>query len=354
MTRPLISFGLSAVVLGLAAGHLSGQAVMAPAVAEQVTAAKAAAGDIWPGAYGQLCSPLEQPAPVVAANAPARGQGRGRGAGGPGTAGAGRQAAAPPMDQWYDGPVKIFDNVYLFSTKGGGYGGVTSYAINTSAGIILIDATYDYSVKEEVEGNLKKVGLDPRNIKALFITHGHGDHFGGAMYLQELYSPHVYMSATDWDLMLEQAQAGRGQMGQPVPQRDVTVTDGQKFTLGDLTMTIYLTPGHTPGTISFLIPVVSNGQKHVALFWGGTAIGRNSDARNLASYSESARRMAPIAAQAGVDVILSNHDAFGEYRKKIQASLDNPGKNGFVVGPEAVKRFLSVLDHCAQANLAAK
>jgi len=37
-------------------------------------------------------------------------------------------------------------------------------------------------------------------------------------------------------------------------RRDMVATDGQKLTLGDTTLTLYLTPGHTAGTISTLIP----------------------------------------------------------------------------------------------------
>ncbi len=44
------------------------------------------------------------------------------------------------------------------------YVGMTEYsswAITTSQGIILIDAIYDYSVEDEVDGGLKKLGLKP-------------------------------------------------------------------------------------------------------------------------------------------------------------------------------------------------
>ena len=50
----------------------------------------------------------------------------------------------------------------------------------------------------------------------------------------------------------------------------MVVTDGQKLTLGDTTLTLYLTPGHTEGTISTIVPVRDGGQRHVAAAWGGT------------------------------------------------------------------------------------
>ena len=45
------------------------------------------------------------------------------------------------------------------------------------------------------------------------------------------------------------------------------VTDGQKLTLGDTTLTLYITPGHTPATISTVIPVTDHGKPHMLAFW---------------------------------------------------------------------------------------
>ena len=63
----------------------------------------------------------------------------------------------------------------------------------------------------------------------------------------------------------------------------MVVTDGQKITLGDVTVTLHITPGHTPGTLSMIIEpltnkksVASDDGRHVAAIWGGTdpSIGR--------------------------------------------------------------------------------
>jgi metallo-beta-lactamase class B len=329
------------VAAGLAIGagglDLLGQAVPRD-VMVHVDAAKAAGGQIWPSLVSNLCDPATRPpAPPAARGTPPPGP--------------------PALDTWYMDPVKVFDNMYVLSTHNYAWNGTTVWAIKTSAGLILIDALFDYTAKEQVDNGLKKLGLNPADIKDIFITHGHGDHFGGAKYLQELYNPHVYMSAADWDYMDKQAQAavaaGRGP-GQPLPKKDLVITDGQKFTLGDTTITVYITPGHTPGTISFLIPVKINGQPHMAAFWGGTAISPNTTPDNLKLYAASVRRFENLVREQKVDVMLSNHDAFGEYWKKIDAMKANPqGRNPFIVGTDGVLKFLQVLDECSQANFAA-
>jgi metallo-beta-lactamase class B len=319
---------------GLAIVRLTGQQTAPDTVAAHVAAAKAAGGTLWPSLVSQLCGPAET-APDAQ---PARG---GRG-------GQPRAGGPPSREQWYREPAKVFDNMYVFPTND-----VAAWAIQTSAGIIMIDATYDYSVKDLIDGGMHTLGLNPADITDVVVTHGHGDHFGGALYLQELYSPHVYMSATDWDLMAR-GRGNSGGRGQAMPTRDMIATDGQKLTLGDTTITMYLTPGHTAGTISFLIPVKINGQPHLAAFWGGTAISRQTGIDNLKQFAQSARRFQQVVAQAKPDIILSNHERFGEHMKRLAELKANPkGPNPFIVGTDGVMSYLQVLDHCSSAIVAA-
>ena len=163
----------------------------------------------------------------------------------------------PERSRWHAEPVKVFDNLYFV-----GQTEYSAWAVTTSAGIILIDTIFDYSVEDEVVGGLKKLGLDPAMIKYAIVSHGHFDHSGGAKYLQDHFGTRIILSAADWDLL---------ERGSPTrPKRDLVATDGQKLTLGDTTLTLYLTPGHTLGTISTLIPVKDGGTPHLVAEWGGT------------------------------------------------------------------------------------
>src|SRR5690606_24594952 len=77
-------------------------------------------------------------------------------------------------------PLKITDNLYFI-----GQNSATSWAITTSEGIIVIDAQHNGEEAESiVAGGLREVGLDPKDIKYVVISHSHGDHFGGANYLK--------------------------------------------------------------------------------------------------------------------------------------------------------------------------
>ena len=265
-------------------------------------------------------------------------RGQGGAAGAPRGQGGGGQRAAPDRSTWYAEPLKVFDNFYFV--------GQTEYsvwAITTSQGIILIDTIFDYSVEEEVIGGLKKLGLNPADIKYAIVSHPHPDHHGGAKFLQDNYKARIILSAADWD-MLEKANGAK-------PTRDMVATDGQKLTLGDTTITMFVTPGHTPGTLSFLIPVKENGRSHLAAMWGGT--GLNADRESLTNYIASAKRFSEIARQAGADIVLSNHTDWdrGKVNLAILAKRTPGTANPYVTGFENVRRYLKVAEECATARL---
>jgi metallo-beta-lactamase class B len=211
--RPVI--GLT-VALALATAAVFAQSAQ---VDQHIAAAKTAAQDDHGALFTSLCS------------AEPTGPGTGR------RGGTGQRQDAPPgppaRDAWHAEPMKVFDNLYFVGMKD-----VSAWALTTSAGIIVIDALYDYSVDDEVAEGLKNVGLDPANIKYVIVSHGHGDHSAGAKYLQDRYKARVLLSARDWDLL----DRGRGAK----PARDMVATDGQQLMLGDTTITMYLTPGAVP------------------------------------------------------------------------------------------------------------
>ena len=324
-----------ATIWALCLAFAIGGAIVAAQSKDAITisqaAAKAAAQEDWHSLYTQLCSPASQPpAPPGARGGAARG-----------AAAPGSPRQIPDRAQWHREPAKVFDNLYFL-----GMNDVAAWAVTTSDGIILIDALYDYSVEDEIVEGMKKLGLDPAKIKIVIVTHGHGDHSAGAKYLQEHYGARIILSAADWDLL------DRTTGPVPKPTRDLVAKDGEKVTLGDTTLTLYLTPGHTPGTISLLIPVKDAGKPHVAAMWGGTAISRNTGSENLEKYIASARRFSGIAARARADLVISNHDRFGEHLQKIEAMKNKPGPSPFIVGSNAVTRYLTVVGECGKAVLA--
>jgi len=305
---------------------LVGQTPAADTVEAHVAAAKAAAGNN-PPALLTLCNP-----PAAPAAAPARGRGAPQG--------------PPPRSSWAAEPVKVFDNLYYVGEKE-----YSSWAVTTSAGIIIVDAIFDYSVADQVVGGLKKLGLNPESIKYVVISHAHRDHVGGAGYLQERFGAKVIMSAADWTLL----DNTRGSWLKP--KHDMVATDGQQLTLGDTTLTFFLTPGHTPGTISTLIPLKDGNERHVAALWGGTGFNFTITPDRPAAYwfdayIKSAEHFKEAAAKAGADVFLSNHPSWDGSATKLPAVLKRrPGEpHPYVIGVDTLQRYLTVAGECAKAG----
>jgi len=305
-----------------------------PDAETHLAAAKTAAGNDWQNLFNFQCygpGPGGQRTPPGAAPAAAKGK--------QGGGGAGKQAGPPDRASWYREPVKVFDNLYFF-----GQSEYAVWAITTSQGIIVIDTIFDYSVEAEVAEGMKKLGLNPANIKYAIITHPHPDHDGGGKFLQDNYGTKVIMSPADWDVLDKRTNGTK-------PKRDMEATDGQKLTLGDETLTIYITPGHTPGTLSVVFPVKDNGTTHTIALWGG--VGLNADRESVQTYIKSAQRFSAIAKQANADIILSNHTDWDGSKVNLPMLANRaPGTpNPYIVGNPKVLNFLKVAEECATSRI---
>ena len=156
----------TSVVISSLSAILLGTAVLAQAPLSEIDAhiatAKTAAGQEYRGTFVNLCLP----------SAP-RGGGAGRGG-----AAAGRGAGAPDTPDranWYAPPFKVFDNFYWLGTRQH-----SSWALQTSAGIIIIDTNFAWATRPEIIDGMTKLGLNPNDIKYVIISHAHGDHDQGA------------------------------------------------------------------------------------------------------------------------------------------------------------------------------
>ncbi len=254
------------------------------------------------------------------------------------------QPGAPP-------PTQLFDNFYYV-----GLNSVGAYVLRTSAGLILIDTlnTAD-DAKQVIVAGMQSLGLDPREIKYILVSHGHGDHYGGAKWLAETYGARVVASGIDWDVMSQPrpARAG-GANGRPPPNwgpppsRDVVATDGEVLTLGDTSITMVLTPGHTPGTLSFILPVFHRGQRHMLAMWGGTNIPANPEAQR--QYLAAFDHFATFTRKLGVDVELSNHPFVDDSLARMEQLRANPkGPNPLVIGVQRYEDYVGILKNCALA-----
>ena len=117
-------------------------------------------------------------------------------------------------------PFKVFDNLYHV-----GPCFVSAWILTTPQGDIMFDSAQEPFV-DKVMDNIKKVGVNPRDIKFIVINHGHIDHAGGAARLKEFTGARVVATPEDWTMI--EALNGRpnnrdGDKPTVTPMRDMEV-----------------------------------------------------------------------------------------------------------------------------------
>jgi metallo-beta-lactamase class B len=311
-----------AAIVGI--GDASAQTPLPTSVDGLVSAARNAAGLDWPGTFMRLCI---VPAPAASGAAPAA---------------AAAPARPPVKDTWYAEPAKVADNFYFLGTRIH-----SAWALVGSEGIIILEALFDYAAPDEIAGGMKKLGLDINKVKYVIISHAHADHDGGAKFLQEtIPSAHLVYGGPDWDAVDKSINHAGGK-----PKRDTVAADGMKFSIGDASVQVVTTPGHTQGTISLLFEVKDNGKPLRVAYVGGTAIPFNGNADYYDNYTASVRKMAKAAADFGATALMSNHTEFDNaFYKAHTAANRKPGEaNPFEVGKAGVGRYFTTVEECATA-----
>jgi len=296
-----------------------------------IVAAKRAAGQDHAGTFLRIC--------VAPDNlGPGRAGGAGRGA-------TNAAPAVPDRASWYAQPYKVFDNFYFVGTKIH-----SAWALTTNQGIIVIDTLYDYAIEPEIVDGLTKLHLNPRDIKYVLISHAHGDHDQGAALLQNRYGAKVVMGTADWDTTLKRPATAAG----GVPKRDIAVEgDGRKITLGDTTVDVIATPGHTPGTLSYIFPVKDAGRTLTVAYSGGTAFNFPRQAQAFAIYRDSQKKMGDAVRAAGATILMSNHTEFDRAYDRVRlAQLRRAAgeKHPYETDTQTVQRYFEMTADCAEAQ----
>ena len=256
------------------------------------------------------------------------------------------EGLAKLINQPAPAPGQAFDNLYYV-----GSAWVSAWVLKTSEGLILIDALNNTKEATQlIEGGMRRLGLEPAQIRYVLVTHGHGDHYGGAQMIADRYGARVVASEIDWKMMETGLEFDSKLWDRP-PKRDIAVHDGGTLTLGDTTIRFIITPGHTLGTISPVFDVRQGNKVHKAMIWGGTAFNFGRDMPRLDGYIEQTERMRKLSAELGIDVPLSNHPTYDGTVAKLKVRATAPGgPNPFVSGQPVVDRAMRVLNTCARAQ----
>lgn len=104
---------------------------------------------------------------------------------------------------------------------------------------------------DEIVAALDKQGL---TLEKVLLTHGHFDHAGGAAELAEMFDVPVEGPQEEEKFLLDviEMQGFKwGVAGGRNVEPDRWLADGDTVTIGELTLDVIHTPGHTPGHVVF-------------------------------------------------------------------------------------------------------
>ncbi|MEH2477228.1 metallo-beta-lactamase class B [Nitrobacteraceae bacterium AZCC 2146] len=225
-------------------------------------------------------------------------------------------------------PFQLIGNIYYVGTDG-----IAVYVIKTSDGLILMDTSVPQSTGM-IKDNIAKLGLKLSDVKYILNTHAHFDHTGGFAEIKKDTGAQLVAGLRDKPLLEGGCYPGDEQntdIGFPPVKVDRTVTEGDKVTLGDTTLTAHATPGHSPGCTSWEMTVKDGNQDRQVLFFcsGTVALNRLVGDPTHPGIVEDYRATYAKVKAMKIDVLLGPHpEVYGMQAKRAQMKDGAP--NPFV------------------------
>lgn len=232
---------------------------------------------------------------------------------------------------------QIFDDVWFV---GNHY--VGQYLIKTADGLVQVDAgntaaemeTFNYPA-------MQTLGLSATYpLRAIFLTHGHRDHDGGAQWLLSTLGARSYLGSAD--------VSDKSYAPITIDSSDMSM---RQMSIGGKAFWILPTPGHTPGSTSAVLEVKDHGVTRRVLINGGQSMA--STIEPVTQYLTSIERTYRMASALKVDGVMTPHiywDGEGEKLDEIRAKgRTNPSQH--IYGHDSVMRQLVVARECSAAWL---
>jgi metallo-beta-lactamase class B len=248
-------------------------------------------------------------------------------------------------------PFRIIGNVYYV-----GASDVTSYLIQTSEGLILLDGGFA-DTAPQIQANVAKLGFKVSDIKLLLNGHAHPDHAGGLPAMKQASGAQL-AALKDEVVPLEHNGRGTFYRGDRLLLADMKVdrmlSDLEPVRLGDVTLTPYRTAGHTPGCTTWTMTVREQGRPyHVAFFCQltpphGDSLTHNE---NYPQIAADFRRTFQELHTLPCDVFLAEHGSAFDLTGKLQRLAQKPATNPFI-DPQGCKRHVEQSQRDFEAALA--
>jgi glyoxylase-like metal-dependent hydrolase (beta-lactamase superfamily II) len=234
---------------------------------------------------------------------------------------------------------QILDDVWYIGSE---Y--VGQYVLKDANGLVMIDAGNTAAEMQAYDlPALRSLGLGAAlPLHGVLVTHGHGDHDGGAQELKNATGAPIYLGSAD--------AAGKSYAPRTLDSSVLTPFD---INVGGRTITALSTPGHTAGAFAFVIRAKDNG-KDVKLFVSGGSSLQATNLPLIRAYLASMETTYALIKDQKVDTASNPHiywDGSRELIRRIQSEgRKNPSQ--FIIGNEKLLRAMAIGRTCTAAWLA--
>lgn len=267
-------------------------------------------------------------------------------------------AAARMFDAWKAPvpPRHLVGNIYYVGAIG-----VSSFLITTPQGHLLLDTGFSETVPL-IQAGVEQLGFKVADIKLILSSHAHVDHVGGHAAMKRLTGATVVASAEDAAVL---ASGGMSDF-LPLPreliryesvQAERIVADGDTVTLGGVTLTANLTPGHTRGATTWTMEVTEGGHVYHVVFFSSASINPGTALVDRPAYPTIVSDLTATFARLKdlpCDIYFAPHGgqfAMAEKFEKLERGGAAP--NPFV-DPEGWKKLIATAEKAFRDELAAQ
>jgi metallo-beta-lactamase class B len=234
---------------------------------------------------------------------------------------------------------RVIGNIYYVGGED-----ITSYLIVTPKGHIILNSGYE-DTPTLIQESVEKLGFKITDVKILLNSQAHFDHVAGQAALQKMSGAKIYSSEREAGVLQSGGKTdprwGR-EFTYPPVQVDHTIHDGEGVTLGGITLTAHLTPGHSIGCTTWTMHVTDAGKVYDVVFVGGTSINpgvRLVDHPTYPGIAEDYKATFQTLRSLKCDVFLGAHGGYYDMIEKYKRMQGGAQPNPFI-DPEGYRAFV--------------
>lgn len=247
---------------------------------------------------------------------------------------------------------RVIGNVYYVGSKD-----LATYLITTPAGHILINSGFERTVPL-IRKSVESLGFKITDVKILLASHAHSDHVAGHALLQKITGAQVFVMHGDDDVI---SSGGVGQYlytgSRWTPCKvDRVLNDNDTVTLGGVTLTAHLTPGHTRGCTTWTWPVTDAGKAYNVVVIGSPNANAGYQLVNNADYPLIAadyEKTFTVLKRLPCDIFLGAHGAYYGMLAKYDRAKAGAAANPFI-DPDGYRAYVEDREKAFRKTLAAQ